>query len=96
MHEEQKRVIEPSITGSVLYEVKTYRFVVAGRTMANLEILCFDDCHYGAQGSIVSSDQQFSTGFAQTLEDALEAITRKTEELIKDDPWVIEIEQHRF
>ncbi|MDR9795230.1 hypothetical protein Q4O60_01720 [Aeribacillus pallidus] len=78
-----------NIEGAVCYEVKTYRYVVAGRTMAEFEILIFENGQIGSQGKILRTGEGFSPAkIYPTIEDAVQEMINIIEEKISNDEWV--------
>lgn len=76
-----------------LFEKKYFNIVVAGRTMATIEILCFDENEYAAQAKIIETNKEVSTAVCnpscfETLDDALQEIVSLIDEEIKDNDWV--------
>ncbi|MGE8207668.1 hypothetical protein ACQKP0_24665 [Heyndrickxia sp. NPDC080065] len=78
-----------TIYGSVLYEVKSFRYVHAGRTMADIELLFFEDGKIGSQAIIESTGEGLSPGkIYNTQEEALTDIVKIVEEKIIDTDLV--------
>jgi len=78
-----------NIEGALCYEVKTYRYTVAGRTMAEFEILLFENGQIGSQGKIIESGEGFSPGKVYpTVEEAVQEIINMIERKIIDNDWV--------
>ncbi|WP_324660967.1 hypothetical protein, partial [Bacillus pacificus] len=76
-----------------LFEKKHFDIVVAGRTMATIEVLCFDENKYAAQAKIIKTNKEVSTAlynapYSETVDGALQKIVKLIEEEIKDDEWV--------
>lgn len=84
--------IKTKIPSGVVHEVKTYRYVAAGKTMAEIEILVFGGNEYAAQAKIFETGENFSTGkFYKTLQQAIEDIVSGVETKISDSQWVKKI-----
>lgn len=84
-----------SIKGSVCYEVKTYKYVTAGKNMAEFELLMFENGQIGTQGKILKTEESFSP--AKVYEDvdkAVQEMIEIIEEKLKDDDWVKKTEQY--
>ncbi|MBP3950326.1 hypothetical protein [Bacillus suaedae] len=80
--------------GSICYEVKTYRYVTAGRTMAEFEILLFEDGKIGSQGNLNGSNEGFSPAKVYlTVDDAVQEMINEIEKRIANDPWVQQTEK---
>lgn len=76
-----------------LFEKKYFTLAIAERTMATIEILCFNENNYAAQAKIIPTDKQISTAicnnpYSETLEEALQKIVQLIEEEIKGEEWV--------
>ncbi|AFQ19936.1 hypothetical protein P9Y62_21765 [Bacillus thuringiensis] len=76
-----------------LFEKKYFNIVIAGRTMATIEVLCFDENKYAAQAKIIETNKEISTAVCnpscfKTLDDALQEIVSLIDEEIKDNDWV--------
>ncbi|WP_432355299.1 hypothetical protein [Sporosarcina sp. A2] len=88
-------MFKSTLKGSVCHEVKTYRYVTAGKTMAEFELLMFENGQIGTQGKIIKTEEGFSP--ARVYEDvdkAVQEIIDVIEEKIKDDDWVKSTEQY--
>jgi hypothetical protein len=74
----------------LIYEIKSYRYAVANRTMAEIEILIFDNGDIGNQAKITKTGQGISTRkIYSDLQTALDDIVTLIEETIKNDEWVV-------
>lgn len=86
-----------NLNGSVCMEVKTYRYVCAGKTKATFELLMFEDGGIGTQGEIKSTGEGFSPGKVYNdVEIAVQEMIDLIEEKIKDDPWVQQTQKFEF
>ncbi|THF76526.1 hypothetical protein [Cohnella fermenti] len=73
----------------LLYEVKRYHYHVAGYTVGEIEILCFDQNSYGAQGTVTQTGEKLSLGKTFTSEkEVLDEITVILEKKLIEDPFV--------
>ncbi|MGD6873001.1 hypothetical protein ACQCU1_12560 [Sutcliffiella horikoshii] len=72
-------------------EIRNFRYYVAGRTAAEIEILCFSDGTFAGQGIIIinTDDERFATKRVyESLDDVLKAVYEIVELKIKDNEWV--------
>lgn len=85
-------MFKAKINGSVCFEVKNYKYVCAGKTMATFELLMFDDTDIGTQGEILSTGEKFSPGKSyKNINEAVQGMIDIIEEKIKEDKWVRDI-----
>lgn len=88
-------MFDSKLKGSVCAEIKTFRYFTAGRTMAEFELLCFEDGQIGTQGFITETKEDFALTKVFTVEDeAVQAVIHKVEEKIKDFDWVKSTEKY--
>ena len=84
-----------SLKGSTCFEVKTYKYVCAGRTMSTFELLMFEEKEIGTQGEILSTGEKFSPAkIYEGIEVAVQEMIQIIEEKIKDDEWVKKTEKY--
>lgn len=84
-----------NLKGSICYELKTYRYVIAGRNMAIFELLIFENGDIGSQGEILATEEKFSPGKIYTdIDNAVQEMIYIIEEKIKNDKWVLDIEKY--
>lgn len=84
--------IKTIIPGSVVYEVKKYRYTAASRTLAEIEILAFEKNQYGVQAKILETGEEFSTGKSyETIQQAVQDIVLQLEDKISNSEWVKKI-----
>lgn len=76
-------------------EIKTFRYIVGGKTAAEIEILCFADGFFAGQGIIhFSNDEKFSTKKVyDNLDEALKNCYKIIEDKIKDHEWFQSIKE---
>ena len=88
-------MFKSNLKGSVCYELKTYRYVIAGRNMAVFELLMFEDGGIGTQGEILATKEKFSPGKVyKNVNEAVQEMIDLVEVKIKDDEWVLKTEQY--
>ena len=86
-----------NIEGSVVAEVKHFKYFHVGKSMAEFEILMMEDNCIGSQGKILSTEESFSPGKVYKVEDynqAIQDIVNLTEEKIKDDEHILETQKY--
>ena len=96
--------IKTNIKGGIVYEVKQYKYVVAGKVMADIEILVFGENSFGNQAKIYTYEDgsqevlnEIST--AKTYESeqlALNAIVMEVEKAISNSKLVKEVSKHEI
>jgi hypothetical protein len=78
-----------NLKGSNVFEVKTYRYTVAAKTMATIEVLIFGNGQIGSQGTFESTGKGFSPAkIYESVDEAVQGTIDYLEGLIKDDDWV--------
>jgi|HigsolmetaGSP12D_1036236.scaffolds.fasta_scaffold00449_5 hypothetical protein len=88
-------MFESSLKGAVCCEVKTYQYIVAGRTMAEFELLMFEDGSIGTQGEIKKTGGKFSPAKVYSdLNNAVQDMINIIEQKIKDDEWVKQTQKY--
>ncbi|MBE1554788.1 hypothetical protein [Sporosarcina limicola] len=90
-------MFKTSIQGAICYEVKNYRYVAAGRNMAEFELLMFENGQIGTQGEILATKESFSPGKVyEDIDVAVQEMIDIIEEKVKDDDWVKKTQQYSF
>ncbi|MGG2113996.1 hypothetical protein ABFY60_26805 [Lysinibacillus pakistanensis] len=90
-------MFQSKLNGSVCYEVKTYRYVNAGKNMAEFELMFFEDGGIGTQGEILSTKENFSPGQVyKNIDEAVQDMIDIIEKKLKDDEWIKKTQQYNF
>lgn len=89
--------IKTSINSSLVVRVYHFMYVVAGKTMAHIEVLEFEADSFGSQAKLLSeyaSKGSVSSGrFFKTKEEAINDAIQLLEPELLADPFVIEVQQ---
>lgn len=87
---------QANLASGLVYEVKTLRYSVAGKTMATIEILKFhqDTVQYAGQAKIEVTGEECATHAFNSEEEAINAIILEVEERIVSDHWVQKTENN--
>jgi hypothetical protein len=86
-----------NLKGANVFEVKTYRYTVAAKTMATIEVLLFENGQIGSQGTLEPSGEGFSPAeIYETENEAVQGTIEYLENIIKDDEWVIKTAENEL
>jgi len=89
-------MFKSNIEGSVVAEVKSFKYFHTGKNMADFEILMMEDGCIGTQGKILSTEEYFSPGKvykAEEYDKAVQDIIDLIEQKIKDDEHVLKTQK---
>lgn len=90
-------LFQSNIYGSVVGEVKTFKYFHASVTLAEFEVLMFEDDQIGTQGKIIKTEEIFSPGkiyrkeeFDLAVQDMIDLIENK----VKEDETILKTKKY--
>jgi len=88
--------VKIGLKSGLIHESRFFKYVVAGKTMAEIEALIFDEKHFGSQARVFTEKGEKAVLSGRTfpdVEEALSDVLALIEDEIKDDPWVVKSEE---
>lgn len=90
-------MFKTNLSGGVCFEVKNYKYVCAGKTMATFELLMFKEDEIGTQGEIIQTEEKFSPAkLYSNMDEAIQEMIDLIEEKIRHDEWVQKTIKYNF